>query len=311
MKKRIWIPIISLTVVLVLIGATAVLIINSRAEEAASCPNCAKIGDLDGNGTIDIDDALYTLRHVYFPEYYPLPRCAEHSGTNPVDPLPTEPSPGNPESPSTMTKEKYGYFSYWLYTPKNATEGMPMIVYLHGGSGKGDDPELITAVDGFPKYLQDGDLGEIPAYVIIPQLPSTDKGWSSVKNQLLSLINGCINKYSVDTERVSLTGHSMGGTGAWSIALASPETFCAVAALSGSVKVTDENITVLSKIPIWGIVGDEDTIVEPDATVDFINALSEVNPNTTLTILEGYDHFQVPTIYKDESFGLIEFLLQQ
>lgn len=33
---------------------------------------------------------------------------------------------------------------YWLYTPAGAVENMPLILYLHGGSGKGDDLELVT-----------------------------------------------------------------------------------------------------------------------------------------------------------------------
>lgn len=52
---------------------------------------------------------------------------------------------------------------------------MPLIVYLHGGSGKGDNLSLITSEDGFPKYLQSGELGDVRAYVLIPQLPSTQK----------------------------------------------------------------------------------------------------------------------------------------
>lgn len=48
--------------------------------------------------------------------------------------------------------------------------------------------------------------------------------------------------YAIDSDRVSLTGYSMGGTGAWAIALAYPGTFSAVAPLSGSVRVTEQNL---------------------------------------------------------------------
>ena len=65
---------------------------------------------------------------------------------------------------------------YWLYTPENVTENMPLIVYLHGTAGKGNDPKLLLTLDEFPKYLAEGDLGEIPAYVLIPQLPSDERG---------------------------------------------------------------------------------------------------------------------------------------
>ena len=32
---------------------------------------------------------------------------------------------------------------YWLYTPVPTRSDMPLIVYLHGGSGRGDDPGAV------------------------------------------------------------------------------------------------------------------------------------------------------------------------
>ena len=45
---------------------------------------------------------------------------------------------------------------YWLYTPKNPAEDMPLIVYLHGGSGKGNDLEKILDEGSLPGYLWSG-----------------------------------------------------------------------------------------------------------------------------------------------------------
>ena len=44
-------------------------------------------------------------------------------------------------------------FKYLLYTPENATDNMPLIVYLHGVSSKGDDISLLTSGDDLPKYF--------------------------------------------------------------------------------------------------------------------------------------------------------------
>ena len=88
---------------------------------------------------------------------------------------PTEPAqqPGEKDAPASftaceMTTDAGVTLRYWLYTPSNPTDYMPLIVYLHGGSGKGNDLNLITSVDGFPKYLQSGALGDVRAYVVIP-----------------------------------------------------------------------------------------------------------------------------------------------
>lgn len=78
----------------------------------------------------------------------------------------------------SMQTKDIDEFDYWLYTPAEPSEGMPLIVYLHGGSGKGDDLNLITEAGGFPAYLRDGMFGDLCAYVVIPQLPADMKGWS-------------------------------------------------------------------------------------------------------------------------------------
>ena len=66
-------------------------------------------------------------------------------------------------------------FNYWLYTPVKAGDHLPLIIYLHGGSGKGNDLDLLMKNDGFPQYIRDGIIDHIPAYVVIPQLPAEQK----------------------------------------------------------------------------------------------------------------------------------------
>ena len=220
-----------------------------------------------------------------------------------------------PRATATFEAKQYdfanGTIKYWLYTPTNAIEDMPLIVYLHGGSGKGDDLELITAVDGFPQYLRDGKLAP-NAYVIVPQVSSEYKGWGESKADVMKLISYVTEEYKIDGDRISLTGHSMGGSGAWMLALAYPDTFSAVAPLSGSVKLSDDNINKLKDMSVWAIVGTEDTIVDPQSSINFIAELAKVNENAGLTELEGADHFSVPNLsYLSGEFDLIEWLITQ
>lgn len=41
----------------------------------AVCSQCRNTGDMDQNGTVDIDDAIHLLFHANFPENYALPGC--------------------------------------------------------------------------------------------------------------------------------------------------------------------------------------------------------------------------------------------
>lgn len=216
---------------------------------------------------------------------------------------------------STMTRERWTdtdgtTLDYWLYTPENPTEDMPLIVYLHGGSGKGNDLEKILDEGSLPGYLWSGQLSPA-AYVLIPQLPETCKGWTDRAEALMKLLSRVEADCAIDSDRVSLTGHSMGGTGAWAVALAYPKIFSAVAPLSGSVQITEQNLRKLENLPVWAVVGEADTIVPPDSSRKMIEQLSERNPEAKITELPGTDHFGVPEIYLDSETGLLDWLIAQ
>lgn len=236
-----------------------------------------------------------------------IPETSEESteGTKSED----KPAAASSFRACSIKTNSLGELKYWLYTPSDPTENMPLIVYLHGGSGKGDDLELITAVDGFPKYLRDGQLGDVRAYVIIPQLPSSQKGWANGAAAVYELIQVTVSKFGIDEENISLTGHSMGGTGTWNLALSYPTLFARIAPLSGSVRVQPEYIEKLKNIPVWAFVGSADTIVPPDSSMEFVAALKEAGGNAGITIFGDADHFTVPSLtYLDKDIDLISWL---
>lgn len=196
---------------------------------------------------------------------------------------------------------------YWLYTPKDPTDGMTLILYLHGGSGKGDDPTLITAADGFPKYLSDGTLGDVRAYAVIPQLSADKRGWADAKELLIALITRTKSEFS--TGDTVLTGHSMGGTGTWSIAAAYPGTFSRIAPLSGSIKSTPDNIAKLKNIPVRAFVGSADKIVPPESSLEFIDSLKKAGGDAGITVFDGADHFSIPALTYTGDTGIIDWLV--
>ena len=196
----------------------------------------------------------------------------------------------------------------WLYIPEEYSAAPGLIVYLHGGSGKGTDLNLITDAGGFPQYLQYGALGLLSSYVLIPQLPQNLKGWSDMDDTLMEMIRTVVQDYGINLSNISLTGHSMGGTGVWSIAAAHPGYFARVAPLSGSFRNTRENVQALLNTPVYAFVGEDDTIVDPEASIAFVNALTEAGGDATLIEIEGADHFSVPEKAYLGSYGLVAWL---
>lgn len=201
---------------------------------------------------------------------------------------------------------------YLLYTPENLRKNMPLILYLHGGSGKGDDLSLLLSAESLPKFLQEGQIA-VDAYVVMPQLPANQKGWEGILPSIEELITEMEQTYGIDANRVSLTGHSMGGTGVWSLALKNPDLFSAAAPLSGSVRMTaGQNLQKLADLPIWAFAGTADTIVSPASSEQFVELLKQENAAAKITLLEGDTHFDVPTsVYLDQKLDLLGWLIKQ
>jgi poly(3-hydroxybutyrate) depolymerase len=221
------------------------------------------------------------------------------------------PDAGLPDA--SMVANESSPFKYLLYAPQNdAGDNLPLVVYLPGGSGKGDDLNLLLDNDGFPKYLAQGLLGDIPAYILIPQLPTDKRGWADMQTSIHELIESVCNNHNIDVDRISLTGHSMGGTGTWALAVAYPDLFSCIAPLSGSVRLSEAAVRALADTPVWAFVGSADSIVDPLPSVRFIERLRLTNPEARITVLDRAGHFVLPRlVYLDRSVDLISWLISQ
>lgn len=234
--------------------------------------------------------------------------AATPAATPSASPQATPSASPEAEGASLETGEAGG-LDYWLYAPPGARDGLPLIVYLHGGSGRGDDLELVMEAESLPQFLRDGDLAP-SAFVVMPQLPGGETGWNAVTEGLAELIDAVVEDCGADADRVSLTGHSMGGTGAFAVAAALPERFSCVAPLSGSVRDTREMRAALADLPVWAIAGAQDDVVDPAAARDFLAALRAVNPDARYTEVEDAGHFDLPArAYLDGEIGLVRWLL--
>ena len=194
----------------------------------------------------------------------------------------------------TLTENSFGSMGYLLYTPADLQPDMPLIVYLHGGHGKGSDLSVLTDTDGFPQYLADSLLGEVPSYVLIPQLPADQRGWKPAAETVMQLIDKVCEENHIDRSRISLTGHSMGGTGTWDLALAYPDIFSRIAPMSGSVDTTPETLAILGNTPVWAFVGEDDAVVNPESSERLIAALEQQNADAQITVFPETDHVGVP-----------------
>ena len=182
---------------------------------------------------------------------------------------------------------------YALYVPSGIQEHAPMIVFLHGSHGRGNDINLVID-HGFPRFLLNGELGDVPALVLIPQLPEQADGWYQYDTQVMALIDEKCEQYRADPNRISLTGHSMGGIGTWDLSSQHPDAFSCIAPISGKLTADEQKLQILSDIPTRAYVGDQDIreLLQQDH-IDLMNALDAVNPDFEFTIINRANHSQV------------------
>ena len=200
--------------------------------------------------------------------------------------------------PGTMSKNFYSApdlltMGYWLYKPATTNnEKLPLIIYLHGGNLRGTDLDQVL-VRGLPKYLVN--TVDLPAIVLCPQSPFSGYWWDSpIKETLVGLIRDVIKTHNIDERNVSLTGHSIGGSGTWLVGADYPQLFSRLLPVSGLTR--DEDLAQYVALPIRTFVAEYDQYKVYDMNLDKTKALKALNADIKMTLIRGTTHESVPSV---------------
>ncbi len=179
--------------------------------------------------------------------------------------------------------------SYLLYLPtdypREPQKRWPLILYLHGGSLRGDDVERVRSL-GLPHKLESEP--NFPFVVVSPLCPAGEI-WTDAAG-IAALLDQVARETRVDVARVYITGHSMGGRGALYFAHRLPERFAAVLALS-PVSPVDTWADSLARVPLWIIHGTADAAAPVVETRELAAAIQAAGGRPRVDLLEGRDHF--------------------
>ncbi len=105
---------------------------------------------------------------------------------------------------------------------------------------------------------------------------------------LTGLLDEIDEKYAVDSERIYLTGLSMGGYGTWSLACTYPDRFAAIAPVcGGGMPYIARN---LKNVPIWAFHGAIDKVVPLKRSEEMVKAVKAAGGNAKLTVYPYADH---------------------
>ena len=218
---------------------------------------------------------------------------------------------------------------YRLYVPDNydPNKSYPLVLFLHGAGERGDNNDSqVSAGSAMQRLLNVYEKAKHPCIILAPQCSgANDNKWvltdwtpgtydhtklsrtvSPYMQATEELLDKVIADYSVDENRLYVTGMSMGGFGTWDIISRNPNKFAAAIPVCGGV---DESyLGALIGFPIWTFHNDGDTIVSSAGT----KRANEILGGTdafTYTEFKSNAHDAWTAAYKTE--GLTDWLFAQ
>ncbi len=181
-----------------------------------------------------------------------------------------------------------------VYLPEEYRENKkkyPLVLFLHGSGERGENVELFKK-NGLPKLAEE-EMG-FPFIIVSPQCPA-EESWSVPVLKIL--LDEIEKKYRVDTRQEYVTGLSMGGFGAWKIAIAMPEKFAAVIPICGGGD--PKRVSVLKNVPVWVFHGKQDKIVPIEKAKNMVRALKKAGGDVRFTIYPEAGHDVWTQTYKN------------
>lgn len=179
----------------------------------------------------------------------------------------------------------------------------PLVVFLHGAGERGNENKN-QLIHGIKILETKENRAKYQCFVVAPQCPK-NKRWAEVDWTLSShkitekisepldatiqLIDYMIENYPIDTNRIYITGLSMGGFGTWDAICRFPNRFAAAVPICGG---GDEKETPkISHIPIWTFHGAKDRVVKVSRSRNMVNSLKSNNSKIIYTEFSNLGHF--------------------
>lgn len=186
-------------------------------------------------------------------------------------------------------KTKSGAEKYSVFIPRDYKPGVPYptIIFLHGIGEAGSDGVNCTTVGIGPAIAKRN--GNFPFIVLFPQV-----GWDwttqAAGEEVLAVLADAQKQYSIDPDRITLTGMSSGGKGVWVLGARYSSKWNALVPMGGFAATEAVPALAQSHIPIWALHNSGDFIVPSGGTKAMIKKLQEAGANPRSTIYDSGGH---------------------
>ncbi len=214
---------------------------------------------------------------------------------------------------------------YRLFVPAkyDRQQKYPLIIFLHGAGERGADNTRQLVHTQVLRFISDEVQAEHPCFLIAPQCPAGEK-WMEVdwrKNPVpplpeqpslpmrltLELLDALQKEFSIDADRIYVTGLSMGGYGTYDLVLRRPDRIAAAVPVCGGVDVAQAKR--VAHIPFWIFHGGADGVVRVDFSRNMVEALKAAGASPRYTEYPGVGHNSWSKAYLEPE--LVEWLFGQ
>jgi predicted peptidase len=200
-----------------------------------------------------------------------------------------------------------------LYPDSDTFRKYPLVIFLHGSGERGTD-NTAQLKWGVSNFATDRNMKLHPCVLIAPQCPP-GATWSNTSfspnyeisllptpskpmQLLIELIQQVKKTFPVDTNRIYITGMSMGGYGTFDALQRYPTLFAAAVPVCGGGDVS--KAASIAHIPMWIFGGADDPAVSPVYSINMAAALRKAGARPGLTIYPEVGHFSWIEAYSDE-----------
>ena len=211
---------------------------------------------------------------------------------------------GEDFEPRTFISPNGAKLPYRLLTPLNYEAGKkyPLVLFLHGAGERGDDNKAQLKF-GAPLFARAEIREKFPCFVVAPQCPKdkqwVDMPWSGpsgtapadpgpMEPLVLATLDALSSEFSIDPDRLYVTGLSMGGFGTWDLITRYPEKWAAAVPVCGGGDKT--KAAAAKPVEVWAFHGLEDAVVLPVRSRDMILGLRAAGGIGTHTEYPGVAH---------------------
>jgi len=219
-------------------------------------------------------------------------------------------------------------YPYSIYVPRGFDESKrwPVILFLHGSGERGADGLRSTQIGVAADIRHNPE--RVPAIVVFPQAPEDSRWLGEPADAAMAALEKSIAEFHGDRSRIYLTGLSMGGYGAYHLALAHPDRFAAMVIVCGGLLPHETTTAVqqspltmaasdpyaftahaLRRIPIRMFHGDADPVIPVSESRRMAETLSAENADVRYVEYPGVGHNAWDRAYGDAE--LWEWLFRQ